>query len=287
MSLSGCSYKLNYSLNQREITMAKSPSRLRVAVMPLSDNRDNKERSKAAREAVGHPDAGDYTYDDNFAGEVNLEISKMLVKHLEYSGCFQEVALVEEAVLRSGDEQRSQLESEGYDAVLTGSIDNFFGYYDRNSTSDFVFRGLLPAGATIAATLVSIKTETTTFRQPFGGATEFKETSYDPILPSLVLLGTSATGNLIASSSKRDISWQTALTLELTNLRTGEQLWSDRTEVKDQVHASMPSMRNKKRKQEVAVRSLRDAINKTVESLDQSSASLVAAKIEAGSQDLR
>ncbi len=265
LGIVGCSYSLKYSLNKADIRKAPATSELRVAVLALDDQRDPAERVKQARKERGDKDAGDFTCDKDFSGQVGVEVSKMIAKHLDYAGSFAQVdyvvsnqSLTQEAVLK-------HLRDQGYDAVLTGSLNSFTGYYDRNSGREMLLTAGLPLTAGIIAGVMSVKTET----KSMGGIAPltFTETTYDPIVPTVVVSVTSLLGNFIESSSARDISWQTALKLRLTQLDNRAERWSDSIVVADSVHTSMPGIKTGKRKQEVAVASLREAVNVLVDRL--------------------
>ncbi len=265
LGIVGCSYSLKYNLNKTDIRKAPATSELRVAVLALDDQRDPAERVKQARKERGDQDAGDFTCDKDFSGQVGVEVSKMIARHLEYAGSFAQVDYVAGEPSQSREQEFARLREAGYDAVLTGSLNSFTGYYDRNSGRELLLTAGLPLTAGVIAGFMSVKTETKTM----GGIAPviFTETTYDPIVPAVVVSVTSMLANFIESSSARDISWQTALKLRLIRLDNGAEDWSDSIMVADSVHTSMPGIKAGKRKQEVAVASLREAVNVIVDRL--------------------
>ncbi len=268
LAVTGCSYQINYGLNQRDIVRAKAPQKLRVAVVVIADQRDEAERLKDARKLRGDADAGDYTYDKDFKGNVSVEISKMLAKHLQYGQCFESVEFVAADSKKPSLTENVQLRELGYDAVLTGSLRSFYGYYDRNSSREFLLTTAIPGSVALVTGFMSVKTE----EKSMGGMfpMSYTETKIDPVMPAVATSLTSIVCNYVESSSSRDIAWQTALSMNLTDLTTGNLLWSDSVSVSDKVHTSMPGLKSSKRKHEVAVASLRDAVNLLTERLSQS-----------------
>lgn len=268
LAVTGCSYQINYGLNQRDIVRAKAPQKMRVAVVAIADQRDEAERLKNARKQRGDADAGDYTYDKDFRGNVSIEISKMLAKHLQYGQCFESVEFVAADLKKPSLTEYSHLRELGYDAVLTGSLRSFYGYYDRNSGREFLLTTAIPGSVALISGFMSVKTE----EKSMGGMfpMTYTETKVDPVMPVVATSLTSIVCNYVESSSSRDVAWQTSLSMNLTDLTTGNSLWSDSVSVKDKVHTSMPGLKTSKRKHEVAVASLREAVNLLTERLSQS-----------------
>jgi len=261
----GCAYNLSYSLNSRDIRHSTAPSHLRVAVVPLADERDPVERSKEARKAAGGKDVGDHTSDKDFKGEVVVEISRMAAKHLQYAQCFDRVEFVPLTAADNTQADLTALRQAGFDAVLTGSLRSFCGYYDRSTGRELLWNAALPLSAGLIAGFMSVKTE----EKSIGGIAPmtFTETTVDPIIPTVAVSISSLLGGLIESSADRDISWQTSFALDLIELKSGVITWSDSIVVSDSVHTSMPGIKTGKRKQEVAVASLREAVNVLVDRL--------------------
>lgn len=263
--MTGCAYNLSYNLNSREIRQSPVPSHLRVAVVPLVDERDPIERSKEARKAARGTDVGDHTSDKDFKGEVAVEISKMTAKHLQYAQCFDQVEFVTLTAANFTQADQLRLRQEGFDAILTGSLRSFYGYYDRSTGRELLWNAALPLSAGLIAGFMSVKTE----EKSIGGVAPmtFTETTVDPIIPTVAVSISPLLGGLIESSADRDIAWQTSFALDLIDLKSGSITWSDSIVVSDSVHTSMPGIKIGKRKQEVAVASLREAINLLVERL--------------------
>lgn len=276
LAVTGCSYQINYGLNQHDIVRAKAPQKLRVAVIAIADERESAERLKDARKERGDADAGDYTYDSDFKGDVSVEISKMLAKHLQYGQCFENVEFVTADPRNPSLAENAHLRELGYDAVLSGSLKSFYGYYDRNSGREFLLGVAIPGSVALVTGFTSVKTEEKSVSVA-GSTMVYKETTVDPIMPAVATSLTSIVCSYVESSSSRDIAWQTALSMNLTDLTTGNLLWSDSVSVSDKVHTSMPGLKTSKRKHEVAVASLREAVNLLTARLSESSLGSTAA----------
>jgi len=253
----GCAYKINYSLRPSEIIKAQETIPIKVAVAKLDDQRNDIEREKSAREADGAEDAGDYTYDKEFKGIVAEDISHMLVSHLEYSACFREVIAINRQSSDLNQLVIDSLKKEGVDAVLVGNLENFYGYYDRNQGKEILIQGGL---ALAFGTLVAIMT-TTKETSDFGWAGKMTETKINPVAISLGTSGGMMLGSYLESLRKRDTECHTRIAVKLLSTSTGEIIWEGIGDASQFEHRSMPGLKNAKRKHELAVRSLKDAIN--------------------------
>jgi curli biogenesis system outer membrane secretion channel CsgG len=138
--LGGCGYAIQYNLNGRDIVLSKSTAPLKVQVATFSDKREVVERNKSARIEKGETDLTDYTYDREFRGNVAEEVTKMLIKHLNYSKVF--ASETKRASFQSEQLSAGALDSlgkKGIDAVITGEIHHFFGYYDRSVGRELLY----------------------------------------------------------------------------------------------------------------------------------------------------
>ncbi|MBW1804363.1 MAG: hypothetical protein JRJ85_26975, partial [Deltaproteobacteria bacterium] len=253
----GCAYKINYSLRPSEIIRAQETAAIKVAVAGLDDRRNSIERQKSTREANGAEDAGDYTYDKDFKGIVAGDVTRMLVSHLEYSECFREISALDK---ETSDLDRVVLDSladEGVDAVMIGSLENFYGYYDRNQGSEILMQGGLGLAFGTLFAIMTTSRETS----EFGWGGEITEIKINPIAISLGTSGGMMLGSYLESLKKRDTECHTRIAVKLLSTSTGEIVWEETGDASEFEHRAMPGLKNSKRKHELAVSSLKDAIN--------------------------
>jgi hypothetical protein len=249
---SGCTHLIKYNLDQKIILISKRTLPLNVAVIKFSDVRPEEERNKSSREKKGYTDLGDYTYDKNFKGEVSEAITAMLIEHVRYSRVFSTVERAKLTSIDLSQEELILLQGEGFDAVMTGKIQNFYGYYDRNIDREFLY--FIPAlAAAIASPYIA---------DPYSLT--------DALAATLVTVGLGIAGPYFESLHKRDIEWKTSLRLKLVSTSTNHVIWEDTLEVFGKVHKSDPGFRGKQNeKYKIVISSLRDAINKMVKSLTE------------------
>nr|MBN2277267.1 hypothetical protein [candidate division Zixibacteria bacterium] len=259
--LAGCHYNLKYPLTDRTIMQAASQKPLNVAVLILEDNRNDIEKVVSARKEAGGTDVGDYTYDRDFGNRVAEDISKMLVKHLEYSHAFDKITLGDKESSRLEQGMLDSLAAEHIDVVLTGEIGHFYGYYNQSFGRQMLFGGGLALGLGIPVAIMTTKTET----KAYG----FEEVKTNPLAISLATSTGLLLGSWIESTGKRKIEWHTQLDLQLINTMTGEVVWQGKAEVYEDDIKAMPGLNTATRKQEVAVNSLRMAINDLVVNLSK------------------
>lgn len=267
--LSGCAaYRINYSLNEREIVPAQKPCSLSVAVAILNDQRDQNERVKEAQKAISDDNVGDYTYDKDFKGGIDESISEMLASHLEYSRSFRRIGLLEYNAAALSRPVMDSLGARGVEAVLTGSIRHFSGFYERRRANEVLLGLGLGVGCAVAATLLTMEEKTYQYCGP-GGQSGLTYVEINPAAGTLAGTAGAILGGLLESSGKRDFSRHTQLSVNLLSTVTGDTLWSETVEVIQREHNSMPGLNGSKKKQELAVSSLREAVNKIVESLSK------------------
>lgn len=253
--LGGCVRRpLRYSLNDKEIVRSTAPAPLKVQVATFSDRRDAAEREKAARESKGDADIGDYTYDKEFRGSVAEEITKMLVSHLNYSKAFSTPVTLTSfpGVILTGVILDS-LAKTGVDAVLTGDVDHFYGYYDRNFGRELLYE--LPL-AVASGLLLNFSFSS--------GSTQYTFFWYGP---GLVL------GIYLESLHQRQIGQHVQLNAKLISTKSHQPLWENSFDVALAGKRSMHGLSGVGRKYEVALSSLRNAVNLLVESLAKGSLS--------------
>src|SRR5687767_11616860 len=91
----GCGASVGYPLRPETIKTGRQQP-LRLAVATLEDARPEVEQDWGERlRLVGEDEARGYTDDYNFrGGPIAEEISDLLVRHLTFANCFQEVARV-------------------------------------------------------------------------------------------------------------------------------------------------------------------------------------------------
>ncbi len=247
---SGCGYSIKYGLNQRDIVTAETSRPLRVYVTQFIEKRPNEEREKSSRKEKGESDLGDYTYDKQFRGTVSEEISKMAAQHLSYSKVFAQVTFAPSV---TEDNLDSQSETE-VDAILTGEIEHFYGYYDSNIGRQLLYTVPLgvASGLLLNTTLSSGNTQYTVYW----------------IGPGMVL------GYYLESLHKRRIEYATQLSAKLISTSTKEVIWQDSFIIAEKMRGSMPGIGTKQRKFQITLKSLRDAVNQMVESIATSSLSV-------------
>lgn len=249
--LSGCGgYAIKYELKEPDITISKSKSPLNVQLARFSDTRPQEEKSRTARSAKGQSDLSDYTYDDEFNGNVAEEVTKMVVEHLKYSKVFSGVAFASFASADASDSRLDSLRDKGVDALILGDLSHFYGYYDQKLGLQLLYG--VPLGLA-SALLLNFSFAS--------GTTEYTIFWYGPGL---------ALGYYLESLHKRDIKYSTQLVLTMVSTSTRKVLWEGSFDVSQDLHDTMPGMNTQGRKFEITIHSLRAAVNKIVESLSKS-----------------
>ncbi|MFZ5979878.1 MAG: hypothetical protein ACOYVF_04540, partial [Candidatus Zixiibacteriota bacterium] len=254
----GCRYRIKYNLSRTETERARTTQPCKIAVCIFNDKRDDIEKQKDTRKEAGDKDAGDYTYDKDFEGEVAFSITDMTAQHLGYAHTFQEVTLLPYRSSAVNVLLLDSLRREGIDAVLTGDVRHFFGYYNHKTGSEtFAMVG----GSLVPAVLVAFLTTTTEkhdIYMPFGGGGTYEETKVNYVAITAAAFGGGMIGTLLESSSNRRIAWHTRLDLALVSTVTGENLWEGPVENTFDDQSKKPGLNTSKRKQEVAVASLKE-----------------------------
>ncbi len=262
--LSSCSYPIKYKLNDRDIVSAQNKVPLRVQVAGLTEKRELIERKKSARKDRGFQKTGDYTYDKNFNGSVAEKISKMLVSHLDYSKVFATITLSSYNSETINADVLTKLANQGVDAVFMGEVQNFYGFYENDTGRGLLYSLGLGLGIGIPVTVATAEKNTTRF-----GSGEFTEVKINPLASSLAIsLGTSL-GLYLDSLHKRNIEAHTRLAVKMVKTSNGEVLWEDTFNIQRKANTTMPGLNTSKRKFELAVNSLRDAVNAMVKSLSK------------------
>jgi hypothetical protein len=260
--VSGCSYKINYRLSERDITTTDHQSSWSVAVATLEDRRDDSERSKKACKAKGFEDCGDYSYDKEFGGKVAADITRMLTSHLEFSGIFREVTTLSDKKSPLEAARLKSLAANGTEAVLVGRIEHFYGYYDR-TTGTTLIPALLCGASTLAVGLATMEKETDRF-----GSVEFSTPKMNYMASSVAGSAGWMAGAYLESTSIRRIARRTRLRLALVSTADGDTVWTGVAESYQDEHTSMPGLNSEKRKNQLAVTSLREATNDLVGQLE-------------------
>ncbi len=264
MIFSACSYPIKYKLNDRDIISAQNKIPLRVQVASFAEKRGLIERKKSARKKQGFQKTSDYTYDKNFNGSVVPEISKMLVSHLDFSKVFASITLSSYSSEKINAGILAKLANQRVDAVLVGEVQNFYGFYANDTGRGLLYSIGLGLGIGIPVTIATAEKKTTRF-----GSGEFTEVKTNPLASSLaVSLGVSL-GSYLDSLHKRNIEAHTRLVVKMVKTSNGEVLWKDTFNIQKKENTAMPGLNTSKRKLELAVNSLRDAVNAMVKSLSQ------------------
>ena len=263
----GCRYKIKYNLNQTETARARSTQPHNIAVCVFNDKRDDTEKEKDVRKAEGEKDAGDYTYDKDFYGEVAYSVTEMTARHLGYAKAFQQVTQLPYRSSAVNVLLLDSLRRAGVDALLTGNVTHFYGYYNHKTGSETL---ALAGGALVPALLVAImttKTEEHEIYTPFGDGATYEEVKTNYLAISLAATIGGTLGSYLESTSQRRIAWHTQLDLALLSTTTGDTLWSGIVENRFDDQSKRPGANTANRKQEVAVASLKETVNQLVQDL--------------------
>jgi len=260
--INGCGYSIKYNLSETTATRSEKPAPLKVAAVLFDDARDDIEREKDARKDKNEKDTGDYTYDKNFRGDVAQGITGMVVDHLRYSQCFDSIILLDYTSSAVNAILLDSLANAGVDALLTGEIEHFYGFYDRKPGKEVLLAGGLALAFALPTAFATTKTET----KAYG----FKEVKTNMLAVDFAASIGAMLGTYLESTGKRRISWRTMLSLQLVSTSTGKTIWKGTVDVnQDEDNKSMPGINTNTRKQQVAVESLREAVNQLVRKLAQ------------------
>jgi hypothetical protein len=240
---------------------------IKVAVVVFEDARDNIEKDRKVRESEGVPDFKDYTSDKDFGGNVAYDISRMIAEHLEYSGSFKEVTFVDRSSNEITPDLLDSFSNNAYDAVLAGKIKNFFGYYDQRPSSSALAQFGMGLAFGIPVAILTTRVETSEISGPFGTVGEMKEIKINPIAIGLATSAGMMLGSYMESKSERKIERRTQLELRLIDTEAGNIIWRDKVDVDIDEESSYPGINTSKRKQQVAVESLKSAVNEIVRSI--------------------
>lgn len=262
LSLAGCGYQIRYALNQRDVVLSEKAIPLNVTVAQFSDTRDFLERNKDARKDNGDSDLADYTFDKEFRGEVAVEITKMLARHLNFSGAFDpEAQLASFSYDDLSDSILDSLQSTGVDAVFTGEISHFYGYYDRNIGRQFLYA--VPLGV-LSGMLLNLTTTSGNY-----------QVTYYWYGPGLML------GYYLESLHKRQIDQRAEIHARLISTSSHQVLWQQNFDAFVSGKRNMPGVNTEQRKYQIAVFSLRDAVNELVTSLANNADLILQSKDQA------
>lgn len=264
---SGCGYTIRYRLNDKDVVKAEHVLPFRLQVAKFTDKRNQRDIEKSAREAQGFNDSGDYTYDKQFRGEVSESISSMVVEHLRYSGLFTDVAISPYNSAEVDQNELAEIGHRGYDAVLVGDLESFYGYYDHNVGREILYGLGLGLGIGIPVTMATLEEETTTFPRPLGRSIEITETKTNPVASTLAVSAGTSLGFYLESLHKRKMEGKTKLNLKLLGTSDARVLWHDTLEFHIEELTSKPGINTSKRKFELAVESLRQTVNEMVRRL--------------------
>lgn len=249
-------YSIEYKLKNKNIVLSKSPKQLNVQVARFYDTRPLVEREKSARKNKSDRDINDYTYDNEFKGNVNEKITKMMIEHINYSKVFTpEVTLASLGSEQVSDASLDYLAETGIDAIMTGEIEHFYGYYDQKPFRKILYR--LPLQ--ISCAVVSLGLSMAILDGKMGIFTTFPGGYF---------------GNYIESLHKRHIAQHVLLKVRLISTKTHKKLWEESFDVSFNGRKNIPGFSIKKRKFQIVILSLQDAINKIVKSLENTNLSV-------------
>lgn len=264
---SGCGHAIKYKLSDKDILVSETKQKLSVVVTTFSDLRPPEERIQSERIKLHYKDVGDYTYDKKLKGKVNEEITKMIVKHLDYSRVFSKVSFTYISAEELTEDYLDTLRDAGFDAILTGDVLNFYGYYDNDASTI-----LLPLAFIMPPFIVAInlmRSSAGVEETPYGPRVKERSLDAELLCYGFIYAG-GKLGIYVESLRKRDIEWRTRLLAQLVSTSTYDVLWGDIVESYAKEHKSIPGTDAGEGKFKMAIQSLRDAVNKMVESLSES-----------------
>jgi len=261
----GCGYDITYDMTRSNVATCSHTHQFNVVVAHFTDNRPPEERIDTLRKEITDRRIGNYTYDENFSSPVDEAITILTTKHLMYSKVFSNIMSSTKTSEEIDNGYLDTLSAKGVDHVLTGRIDHFYGYYEQRIGKQLLYGLPLACLIGIPLTIASIEHET----QVILGE-RFTTVKINPVIQGLATLGFLAGGSLgsyLESMERRDIEWRTNLSINLINTKNHEILWQDTINVQNSINSSMPGVNTDKRKYEVAVESLRIALNDLVKRL--------------------
>lgn len=162
--LLGCgSSPIRYSTKERRLFIPKESIAMRVAVANFPDARPDEEKDRSKRKVAEGESAGDFSDDTDFADKnFGRGLARMTAIHLNESGLFNTVQHVDiDRNAAEADPKGAALK--GYDAVLVGDVNHFWGYLHKSIFRTIFF---LPLGGSGYFIDHALKT-------PVKGAAEF------------------------------------------------------------------------------------------------------------------
>lgn len=250
--LSGCGgsskFMTKYELQNEDIVTCESPRELSVQYIKMTDVRPILETDIRVRKAM-KLDVDFYTYyGDRVA-------SDMLFDHLSYSNVFSKITYDPIPVEIINDGYMDELRKSGIDAVLVGGIKHFYGcYYEHKGMKIFTIPTAIVVGLYTYAVAEKKLSE-------FTGVINY--------MAALVAVPSALLAYYILSQPehllKRNIQWDTELSLKMINTSTHRVMWEDSCRIKDSVYQAMPN----KDKYIVTLSSLRDVVNEIVKRLSK------------------
>lgn len=264
-TLTACTYPIKYRLNEADVVKTQNVKPLKVQVAVFADKRDVSEREKKVRKKNGGTDVNDYTYDKEFRGPINKALTEMLVKHLAFSQTFASIKLGTDGAAPINDAALNELAQKGIDAVITGEIENFYGYYDNNPGKQFGLALVFGLAFGIPVAIATTTKEATSF----GRGVQFEEVKTNPIAISLATSVGTGLGAYLESTSKRNIERKARFSAKMLGTKNHAVLWEDTFVIEKKDFTAMPGLNTDKRKFEIAVNALREAVNQMVKSLEK------------------
>lgn len=126
--VSGCAASVKYCLD-KDVYRSDAPVNSRAVLYTFKDIRPDAEHSGT----MDLPDIHMYTKDQNFSPDIDKQISRMLVAHLDKAGIFQKIEFRDMPDDASLEAAIRQLDQQGVDYVITGDIAHFYGYQSGSS----------------------------------------------------------------------------------------------------------------------------------------------------------
>lgn len=282
----GSEYVIRYGLDKENIKSVPQSYPIKVIVLPFKD----------ACTGINNPqgDLEDYTHNIEFRGNVSEEITKMVTEHLCYSNIFSKIEY--RPYLLKGNEDLSKtrykldffpeidieyldnLFSSHIDAVLVGEIRQFYGYYQTSALGD-----ILPATLGFGFGLPMLlyykdkkeeeqkeeQKKALDSGQPYNPFPKGKYFDVDLWISAGAFPFGYYLGSIIESSIKREIECNTELSVKLVSTKSYKIIWEDNIAYKSKEYKALPGFNTENRKFELALESLRKAVNLMVERLSK------------------
>ncbi|MGA9115809.1 MAG: hypothetical protein WB626_03445 [Bacteroidota bacterium] len=214
-------YVIRYHLDREEAHPSGTRHDLDVIVTLFSDLRPEQERSEKARERMGLGDAGDYTHDAEFKGGVAEGISRMVARHLAFTGSFDTVRFRRMDPGDLTDRRLDSLREAGVDAVLLGEVRHFCASYQTDAV-DVLVPAFVFAAIAVPLMISAVQKEPRAADAPW----EVPAFSFEKdVLPTLAGTAGMAAAAALVNLRERDVEWEAETAVELVGTENRRVLW--------------------------------------------------------------